>query len=138
MIHYQTLENTPIETLFQTFSEAFSDYPVRFNHTMEDYKNMVKRRGFDGKVSVGAFQEGELVGFVLNGIRDIEGVSTAYDVMTGIVPTSRNQGLSKEMFHLVIQTLAETGVEQYILEVLQENKKAFDIYQKQGFKVVRS
>lgn len=138
MIHYQTLEKIPVETLYQTFLEAFSDYAVQFQLSLEEYKNMLKRRGFTPEVSVGVFHNKELVGFVLNGLREIEGHLTAYDVMTGIVPSSRKQGLSKEMFRFVLQTFSEAGVMQYILEVLQENRTAFDIYQKQGFRIVRS
>lgn len=138
MIHYQTLEKISVETLYQTFLDAFSDYAVQFQLSLEDYKNMLKRRGFTPEVSVGAFHNKELVGFVLNGLREIDGHVTAYDVMTGIVPSSRKQGLSKEMFRFVLQTFSEVGVKQYILEVLQENRTAFDIYQKQGFRIVRS
>lgn len=60
------------------------------------------------------------------------------DLMTGIVPSNRNQGLSKEMFNLVKRLLIQQGIRRYLLEVLQENKTAFEIYKKQGFEVTRS
>jgi ribosomal protein S18 acetylase RimI-like enzyme len=138
MIYYQTLEKISIEALYKTFLEAFSDYAMRFQLSLEDYRNMLKRRGFNPNVSIGAFHDNKLVGFVLNGLREIEGQLTAYDVMTGIVPSSRKQGLSKEMFRFALETFTEADVNQYILEVLQENKTAFNIYQKQGFKIARS
>lgn len=138
MICYQTLEKISVEELYHTFLEAFSDYAMQFQLSLEDYRNMLKRRGFQPEVSIGAFHDDKLVGFVLNGLRKIESQITAYDVMTGIVPSSRKQGLSKEMFRFALVTFAEADVKQYILEVLQENKTAFDIYQKQGFKIVRS
>lgn len=138
MIQYQTLEKIPVEELYQTFLEAFSDYAMQFQLSLEDYKNMLKRRGFNSDVSVGAFHDDKLVGFVLNGLRKVDGQLTAYDVMTGIVPSSRKQGLSKELFCFALKTFDGADVKQYILEVLQENKTAFNIYQKQGFKIARS
>lgn len=138
MHHYKTLENTSIGQLYQTFLEAFSDYAVPFQLSLEEYQYMLKRRGFKGNISVGAFKGNELVGFVLNGLRIIDGNLTAYDVMTGIIPESRKEGLSKEMFKITQQLFLEQGVVGYILEVLQENETAFHIYQKQGFEITRN
>lgn len=138
MYQVKTLEKFPLEKLYQTFMKAFSDYAVPFNQDFSQYENMLKRRSYQPEISVGAFQEDQLVGFVLSGLRKIEGQWTAYDLMTGIEPESRGKGLSNQMMTAIMEAYVEAGVEEYQLEVLQENTTAYHLYEKQGMTIRRS
>lgn len=44
---------------------------------------------------MGAFDNEELVGFVLNGFRNWYGKTTVYDTGTGVLPKYRRQGHNK-------------------------------------------
>ncbi len=76
-------------------------------------------------------------GFVLNGVRNWDGKLTAYDTGTGVIETYRKQGITSNMLLNVRQLFKEMGVEQYLLEVIQSNTSALQLYKKQGFKILR-
>jgi len=137
MLHYESLIHMGREELYQSFLKAFSDYQVPMNMTFPQFEKMLKRRGFDPNVSVGAFEENSLVGFILNGCRTWNGKATAYDVGTGVIPQFRKQGITNHMLQTAKENFGKSGVEQYILEVLTNNTAASNIYIKNGFTVER-
>ncbi|MBU5299167.1 GNAT family N-acetyltransferase [Clostridium sporogenes] len=137
MFSYDTLENISIETLHRTFLNAFSDYQVKMDLTILKFQYMLQRRGYVAKASMGAFNDETSVGFVLNGVRNWDGKLTAYDTGTGVIETYRKQGITSNMLLNVRQLFKEMGVEQYLLEVIQSNTSALQLYKKQGFKILR-
>jgi ribosomal protein S18 acetylase RimI-like enzyme len=98
---------------------------------------MLERRGYDLDLSFGAFNEGNLVGFTLNGIGNWNGKRTAYDVCTGVIKEFRKKGIATKILHKSIPVLREYGVSQYLLEVIRTNEPAVELYRKAGFKVTR-
>ncbi|EPY2305357.1 GNAT family N-acetyltransferase [Clostridium sporogenes] len=137
MFSYDTLENIGIETLHETFLNTFSDYQVKMDLPILKFQYMLQRRGYVAKASIGAFNDETLVGFVLNGVRNWDGKLTAYDTGTGVIETYRKQGITSNMLLNVRQLFKEMGVEQYLLEVIQSNTSALQLYKKQGFKILR-
>ncbi len=137
MLQYKTLENTSIEVLHDAFVDAFSDYQVKMDLPMWKFKAMLQRRGYTPSISVGAFKEEILVGFVFNGLREWNGKSTVYDLGTGVVREYRKQGITSNLLTYLKDMIKVKGTEQFLLEVLQTNTTAFQLYQKQGFEVVR-
>lgn len=137
MFSYDTLENISIETLHKTFLNAFSDYQVKMDLPLFKFEYMLQRRGYVAKSSIGAFNDETLVGFVLNGVRNWDGKLTAYDTGTGVIETYRKQGITSNILLNVRQLFKEMGVEQYLLEVIQSNTSALQLYKKQGFKILR-
>lgn len=122
-------------TLFIAFNQAFSDYEMQLNK--DELEGMLKRRGFIPALSFGAFQDGVLVSFTLNGIGNFNGEKSAYDTGTGTLKEYRGRGLASRVFNYSIPFLKEAGISQYILEVLQHNVGAISVYKKLGFEVVR-
>lgn len=137
MFQYKTLENTRIEVLHEAFVDAFSDYQIKFDIPMWKFKAMLQRRGYAPSISVGAFKGELLVGFVLNGFRDWNGKSTVYDLGTGVIGEYRKQGITSNILSYLKDLLKIKGTEQFLLEVIQTNTTAFQLYKKQGFEVVR-
>lgn len=137
MILYRTLENVSSEDLHQAFLEAFSDYQVNMDLSFEKFEQMLQRRGYRSEISLGAFKDGRLVGFVFNGLRNWNGKKTAYDTGTGVIAESRRQGITSNMLFHIKKLLVEKQIEQYLLEVIITNESAFHLYQKQGFKIQR-
>lgn len=137
MILYRTLENVSSEDLHQAFLEAFSDYQVNMDLSFEKFEQMLQRRGYRSEISLGAFKDGRLVGFVFNGLRNWNGKKTAYDTGTGVIVESRRQGITSNMLFHIKKLLVEKQIEQYLLEVIITNESAFHLYQKQGFKIQR-
>lgn len=137
MLIYNTLENINIERLHNTFLEAFSDYQVKMDLPLLKLQQMLRRRGYIAKASIGAFENNSLVGFLLNGIRHWDGKLTAYDTGTGVIKNYRKQGITTNMFLNAKQLLEGMRVEQYLLEVIQSNTSAVQLYKKQGFEILR-
>lgn len=137
MYEFRKLDQVSLEVLHNAFVEAFSDYQVRIDLPYWKFEQMMKRRGFVPEKSLGAFKDGRLVGFILNGCRSWNGQLTAYDLGTGVIPEHRKQGLTTSMFLRLAEQLRAEGVKQYLLEVLQQNKAAFELYKKQGFEITR-
>jgi ribosomal protein S18 acetylase RimI-like enzyme len=134
---FRTLEAVTMEDLHAIFLEAFSDYLVKMDVPFWKFETMARRRGMVPEMSVGAFAQDRLVGFILNGVRLWDGKTTAYDTGTGVVPEYRKQGATTGMFLQTLSILRDKGIEQYLLEVIKDNDPAGDLYRKQGFSVVR-
>lgn len=138
MIAYRTLSDVPLETIHRCFVDAFSDYQVKMDLPFEKLRLMLGRRGFDPGLSVGAFDNGVLVGIILNGRREWNGKDTLYDTGTGVVPNYRRQGITRAMFQEVLNLAAGSGLRQYLLEVIRTNTPAVELYRKQGFEITRT
>jgi ribosomal protein S18 acetylase RimI-like enzyme len=131
----KSLDKTSFNNLFLAFSEAFKDYDIQISKP--ELEVMLSRRGFIPKLSFGAFDNDQLVSFTLNGIGTFNELQTAYDTGTGTIEAYRGRGLASRIFMHSIPELKDAGVQQYLLEVLQHNKKAISVYQKLGFQVSR-
>ncbi|WP_262428337.1 GNAT family N-acetyltransferase [Paratissierella segnis] len=75
---------------------------------------------------------------MLNGVRNWRGKTTVYDCGTGVIPKYRKQGITGNIFNKVLRHLRNNNIEQYLLEVIQSNKPAVNLYEKQGFLITRT
>lgn len=136
MIEIKTLEGLPFDTLYTAFRQAFADYDAP-TISREALAVMLERRGFLPEYSLGAFDGDKLVSFTFNGIGIHLNKKTAYDTGTGTIKEYRGQKLAGHIFEKSIPLLKKKGIEQYLLEVLQHNTPAFNIYQSQDFEISR-
>lgn len=118
MVEIRNLENADFDTLFDAFERAFADYAISFGK--EEVRSMLVRRGYDSRLSFAALDDGEIVAFTLNGIGIFNGIPTAYDAGTGTVSEYRGRGIAGKIFSYSLPYLKESGVRQYLLEVLQQ------------------
>lgn len=137
MLNYKILDKTSTETLHKIFLDAFSDYQVKIDLPYWKFTQMLQRRGYVPEVSIGAFNNEVLVGFVLNGFRKWNGKSTVYDLGTGVIGEYRRQGITSNMLLAIKELLKDKQVEQYLLEVIKSNTSAVQLYKKQGFQIQR-
>ncbi len=134
---YSTLECIDAQVIHGAFVSAFSDYFVTAYMPYERFAAFLSANGFVSSLSAGAFIDGKLCAFILNGIREFGGALTAYDGGTGVVPEYRRQGLTKGMFAFCLPLLKAAGVKRYVLEVIQQNEPALELYKHFGFSVTR-
>ncbi len=134
-IEIKSLAKISFDEIFETHLKAFKDYP--FQWSKEALLQTIHRRAYDATISFGAFYKQELVSFTLNGIGLFNDLKTVYDTDTGTVEEHRGKGLASKIFEHSVPILKAEGVEQYVLEVLEENEKAISVYSKQGFTVSR-
>lgn len=132
-----TLGGVSMKTMTASWNKAFDDYAVKITMDEESLGRFFRQNGVRLEASIGAFDGDTPVGIWLNGIREIDGVLTAYDSGTAIWPEFRNQGVSKLLAEKSTMVLKDIGVVDYVLEVMQKNETAFSIYKKSGFEVTR-
>jgi ribosomal protein S18 acetylase RimI-like enzyme len=137
MYIYSTLENTSVQTLFLAYLQAFADFPSTRTLSIETFQNMLQRRGYIPGISLGAFERSShtLGGFILNGFRTCNGKNTAYDIVSGTLPSYRRQGIANTMFEQLKVLLRQKNAEQYVTEVKKDNAAAIELYKKQGFEI---
>ncbi len=131
----RSLEKIDFNLLFEAFNEAFRDYEMQLNK--EEMHTMLNRRGFNPKLSFGAFDGNKIIAFTFNGIGMFNNIKTAYDTGTGTLKEYRGQGLASKIFTHSIPFLKQANISQYLLEVLQHNTKAVSVYRKLGFTISR-
>jgi ribosomal protein S18 acetylase RimI-like enzyme len=132
------LSRHDLPALYQTFLEAFSDYSVSVTDNAEKwFKNRLVKNGVDFNLSVGAFDNGKMIGFTLAGVGEKNGVPCAFDAMTGIVKPYRGKGMARKMFEYMVPGLKKAGIREFWLEVLQNNEAAIKAYHNTGFSIVR-
>jgi ribosomal protein S18 acetylase RimI-like enzyme len=137
-LHYVFLKEDDFDTIYDTFVKAFSDYQIKIEITKEQFREMNARRGLTYELSAGAIDdEGKMIGLALNGADFWDKKLTVYDMGTGVVPEFRGKGVADGMFDFLIPKLRQSGVKQYLLEVICSNEKAYNLYKKKGFHETR-
>jgi ribosomal protein S18 acetylase RimI-like enzyme len=135
---FDFLKKEEFPRLYKCFVEAFADYYLDASYMTEQILfNRVIKNGVDFASSVGAFDNGKMVGFTIVGIDRWKNDMAAFDAGTGIIPEYRGQGVARQMFDFAIPKLKKQGVKKFLLEVLQVNKAAIKAYSKTGFRITR-
>ncbi|MGZ7078016.1 MAG: GNAT family N-acetyltransferase [Thermoanaerobaculia bacterium] len=130
MTQLRNLTGVSFEAMTAAFNDAFSDYNIPANYTVEYLRNLVTRRGYRADLSAGAFDGDRLVGFVFNGLDGEE----AYNSGTGVAISHRRRGIARQLMGHAIRTLP---VKRYILEVIEANERAATLYRQLGFLEMR-
>lgn len=134
----KTLEDTSIETIHETFVQAFSDYQVDISYmTLDVIEKRFVKNGYHPELSAGIFEQDQLKGFTIVGIGKFNGGRSGFDIMTGLIKDYRGKGLAGKMFDLIKDKMKEESIDNFYLEVLQENEQAINAYSKTGFRKVR-
>lgn len=123
--------------ILETHNEAFFDYEVPMQISLESFRKLNRRRGVSYDLSLGVVDGEKLVGFILNAIDYWEDKLTAYDCGTGVIPDYRQKGVGNRIFSELLPILQAENIEQYLLEVIQSNTAAYNLYKKRNFQITR-
>lgn len=136
-MEFNTLSHTAIDELLEVFNYSFSDYVVPFHLTKEVLISKIAAEKLDMSLSVGAFENGKLVSFILQSEKLENGKKIIYNGGTGVIPESRGKGLVRKMYDFIIPVLKERNADTLLLEVIEGNKNAIRAYENLGFNIVR-
>ncbi len=135
---FVTLARMPLPAIVGAFNDAFSEYEVPINMTVERLSSMIAARSVRLDHSF-AFAEGDsVVAFVLNGSRIVDGELVAYDSGTGVRRSRQGRGLGTELFDRAADALRALDYRRYLLEVLTGNGTAIALYTGKGLAAVRT
>ncbi len=134
-MYFSTLAHTPVGAITACMNAAFADYEILIQWTEETLLQKMRIEDIDLSLSVGAFDDGTLAGVILIGA-DQEN-SRVWDGGTGVLPAYRGQKLTERMFGYILPVLKQRGAKLMLLEVLENNKGAYKIYERLGFTTTR-
>jgi ribosomal protein S18 acetylase RimI-like enzyme len=138
MLTIRTLEHFPHDKITKVFNESFSDYLVPFKLTREQLENKIKNDGIQLAYSVGAFENDELIGFILHGYDIISDQKVLYNAGTGVIPHHRGNKLTRKLYENIFPLLISHSIDKIQLEVITGNQPAIKTYQDIGFQVKRT
>ncbi|MCG2461621.1 GNAT family N-acetyltransferase [Flavobacteriaceae bacterium F89] len=133
----KTLKGTGEKEILKVFNESFSDYFIPLQLTEEQLNSKILADKIKLDLSVGVFENGNLVAFILHGYDKINSEKIIYNGGTGVIPKNRGSGLTKQMHRFILPVLKEKGINKLYLEVIAENIQAIKSYKKSGYKVER-
>ncbi len=136
-LQIRLLTGTPVEKIHEAFIDAFSEYEVKLDMPIEKLVEMMKTRNLNPDFSVGCFDGEKLVGFILTGYREITGQKVCYDGGTGVIKAYQRKGIGEMMLKEWLLLLKEKGVSRFVLEVLENNTPAINLYEKYVFAKIR-
>lgn len=117
---------------------AFSNYFVSLPQSVVYWETRFKAARVDRNLSFGMFDEDKLVGFIITGIDEHEGKLTAFNSGTGVLPEYRGTAIVDKLYEHAIPIFKNCGVEKCMLEVIQENERAINVYRRIGFQIKRN
>ncbi|AZA53893.1 GNAT family N-acetyltransferase [Chryseobacterium sp. G0201] len=133
----KTLENIPTEKLLEVFNLSFSDYVVPFCLTKEQLEDKIKSNSIKLEFSVGAFEDNQLIAFILHGYDIINNLKIVYNAGTGVIPAKRGNKLTVKLYEYILPILRKNDIDKLLLEVITTNEPAIKTYKNIGFKIIR-
>lgn len=119
------------------FFQAFHDYYVDLFKDHGYYEKRWRMAKVQYDLSFGVFHHGNLVGFVLHAIDTRDGLLTAYNACTGVLPEYRGQKLIHSIYDHSIPVFKANGIKRCTLEVITENIRAIKTYTSIGFRTTK-
>ncbi len=133
-----SLENTSYSEILSVFNRAFSDYFIPVSVGIEQFSNKLESHNIDLSLSVGAFENNELVGFILHGVLPYIDKKIIYNLGTGVIPSARGKNLTVKMYNHILPKIDNNECEQALLEVVTKNEAALKSYLNSGFTISRN
>lgn len=135
-LSFQSFASLSFHDAHLLFNQGFKDYLVPMNLTFDAFVGRFGNEGLSANLSIVAFDENEPIGFVLQGMREVDGHLISWNGGTGIVPEYRGKKIGAELMREAEKILIENGVTLATLEALTENKPAIKLYEKCGYEII--
>lgn len=127
----ETLSTVSQFAIFEAFKKSFENYVIPLDIQEEATYRRWKNSSVNFSLSYGAFDESQLVAFILHASYG----GTLFNFTTGVVPSHRGLHLIEKISDEVARNIKSH--EFYKLEVIKENFKAINLYKKLGFSIKR-
>jgi len=134
----RALQEVDFPSLFDSFNQAFSNASTQLNLTENEFKHRIfKKLHIDWDISAGAFDGDNMLGFIIHSSNVFQGIPTAYNGGTGVVPGFRNQKTAEDLYAFLIPKIQSKFLARILLEVIENNEHAIKLYEKVRFNFKR-
>ena len=137
-MNIQNLKDTPLAVIVECMAIAFEGYFVKIPADVDFWRDRYKAARVDFELCFGVFDQEKLVAFIINGIDQQNGLLTAFNTGTGVLPEYRGKQLVDKLYEHALPIFKERGIQKCALEVIQENNRAIRVYERIGFEIKRS
>ncbi len=120
--------------MYRSFKSSFADYSIPFSLTYPEFeKKFVEKLNINFGLSPAAFDNDELVAFIFTSTNYYQGLYTAYNGGTGVLPEYRGNRLVTKLYNFSLPVFKAHNLKQCVLEVLTNNNRAIKAYEGVGF-----
>ena len=139
LMDIRQISEEDFESLYKTFKIAFTNNEVTFQPTVEEFNHRLKKKVLvQNEISAASFDGDVMTGFILHASGIYQGIPTAYNGGTGVLPGFRNQKTAERIYEFLIPKIQAQFLARILLEVINTNEKAISLYEKIGFTFKRS
>lgn len=132
-----TLANSSFDDIVDCFLASFENYYVKMPTEKSYYEKRWKAAKVQFDLSYGMYDQGVLVGFIIHGIDTRNGIYTAFNTGTGVLPAYRGRKIVKAIYDFALKDLKSHGIQKTSLEVITKNAIAIRAYKGVGFNICK-
>ncbi|MFJ5770240.1 GNAT family N-acetyltransferase [Psychrobacillus sp. NPDC093180] len=136
MITFKTMEHLTFKEAHELFTNGFEGYYIPMKMSLDAFVARFGNENLSPALSIIMFEDNNLIGFVLQGIREVDGKKIAWNGGTGIIPAYRGKKLGSLLVEKALHLLKEQNVDIATLEALSINQPAIKLYEKAGYNVI--
>ncbi|MNE39627.1 putative acetyltransferase [compost metagenome] len=136
MITFKSLSELTIKEMSDLWNNAFEGYYTNIKMPLERFVARTVNEGLSFEHSFACYVGDEAAGIIMNGFRESNGSTIAWNGGTAIVPQFRSQGVGQAMLQNNTEFYDRFGVEAAYLEAISHNQKAIHIYEKAGYELI--
>ncbi|WP_027834497.1 GNAT family N-acetyltransferase [Maritalea myrionectae] len=132
-IEIRNAQNIDRQALHAAMLDAFSDYDIPLQPTLDQFNAMLAQRQFEPELSSIAVEGDEVLAVWFIGTHD----HRAHLIASGTRIAHRGKGLAKQLAARSEAEIIKAGFKLIQFECLTSNQRALSLYQKQGHEINR-
>ncbi|OFW77330.1 MAG: hypothetical protein A2201_02940 [Alicyclobacillus sp. RIFOXYA1_FULL_53_8] len=136
MVEIKLMSACTFEHAQQAWNDGFSGYARDLTMDLSTWLHRCAREDLLPDLSVIAFDGSNPVGFVISGLREMNGELVVWNGGTAIAPAYRGQGIGNLLMEASLQLYRRHGAQLACLEALEDNVQAIKLYEKLGYSVI--
>lgn len=129
----QRMSDLEVGSLHDAMLDAYSDYMFPMKMTLPEFESWLAQRGYEPSLSYAVLVGHDIAAFWFIGQKQHVSSTSAYALSVGCRPAYRRRGLARDLLSPVSESLVKEGFRRLILEVIDGNDRAVDLYRSQGF-----
>ncbi|MFF2755498.1 GNAT family N-acetyltransferase [Psychrobacillus sp. NPDC058041] len=138
MITFKTMEHLTFKEAHELFIRGFEGYFIPMKMSLDVFVARIGNEGLSLELSIIMFDGETPIGFVLQGLKEVDGQKIAWNGGTGIIPEYRGKQYGTILMEKALDILKKQNVSVATLEAISINQPAIKLYEKVGYEVIET